>query len=140
MDNVDFNNCITYRIFVFLLHLSVCDFIVYSFIAHISIAPLQVHYYSEALKYLPIMYCIALYIYIYTAHSLSFSEALPTTALILCRSQHAEALQATMCEGLAQDPYVVAGVEFEPATYRTQTPNVSLSRHTPYIISFCKLK
>jgi len=26
-----------------------------------------------------------------------YSEALPTTALIMCRSQHAEALQARTC-------------------------------------------
>jgi len=45
---------------------------IYSFILHISIVSLQVHYYSEALL---------------------------TTALMLCQSKHTEALQAT--EGLA---------------------------------------
>jgi len=50
----------------------------HSSIPDISIAPLQVH---------------------------GYSEALPTTALILYRSYHAEALQATMREGLAQGPY-----------------------------------
>ena len=62
------------------------------FIPDISIAPLQVHYCPEALS---------------------------TTALILCRIQHAEALQATVSEGLAQGPYVAAGVGFETATFRT---------------------
>ena len=51
---------------------------IHSFIPDISIAPLQVHYYSEAL---------------------------PTRALILCRSQDAKALEATTSEGLAQGPY-----------------------------------
>jgi len=53
--------------------------------------------------------------------------------LILCRSQHTEAQQATVSEGLAQGPYVAAGVEFELATLRT--PNLPLSHHasqTPY--------
>ena len=56
-------------------------------------------------------------------------EALPTTALILCRSLHAEALQATASELLAQGPYVVARVGFEPATL--QAPNLPLSHHAP---------
>src|SRR6218665_208777 len=64
-----------------------------SFIPDISIAPLQVHYYSEVL---------------------------PTTALILCQSKYAEALQATVSEGLAQGPYVAVRVGFEPVTLRTQ--------------------
>ena len=40
--------------------------------------------------------------------------------LILCRSLHAEALQATASEGLAQGPYVAAGAGFEPATIRSK--------------------
>src|SRR6218665_47796 len=64
-----------------------------SFLPDISIAPLQVHYYSEAL---------------------------PTTALILCWSYHAKALHATVSERLAQGRYLVARVGFKPATFRTQ--------------------
>src|SRR6218665_3575228 len=63
------------------------------FIPNISIAPLQAHYYSEAL---------------------------PTASLTLCRSSHAEALQATTCEGLAQGPDVAARVGLKPETFRTQ--------------------
>jgi len=50
---------------------------------------------------------IILYVSIYIAllSAWTFSEALSTTALIQCRS-----------EGLAQGPYVVARVAFEPAT------------------------
>jgi len=59
-------------------------------IPDISIAPLQVHYYSEALL---------------------------TSALILCLSYHPKALQATTSEGLAQGPYMAARVGFEPATF-----------------------
>src|SRR6218665_3879652 len=36
--------------------------------------------------------------------------------LTLCRSLHAEALEATASEGLAQGPYVVARAGFEPLT------------------------
>ena len=46
----------------------------HSFIPDISIAPFQVHYYSEAL---------------------------PTTALILCWGYQTEVLEATVSEGLA---------------------------------------
>ena len=49
-----------------------------------------------------------------------YSAALPNTALILCRSEHAKALQATASEGLAQGPYVAAREGFEPATFRTK--------------------
>ena len=51
---------------------------IHSFITVISIAPFQVHYYSEAL---------------------------PTVALILRRSKHTGALQATASKGLAI-PYI----------------------------------
>ena len=36
--------------------------------------------------------------------------------LTLCRSLHAQALQATVSEGLAQEPYVAARARFEPMT------------------------
>ena len=84
----------------------------HSFIPDISIAPFQVHYYSEAL---------------------------PTTALLLCRSQHTEALQATVSEGLAQGPYVAARLGFEPATFRMQAtePTTEPPCPTVIIIMFC---
>src|SRR6218665_3158460 len=71
---------------------------VHSFIPDISIAPLKIRYYSEALS---------------------------TTALILCRIYHTEALQITTSEGLAhfknaQDPCVLARVGFEPEIFQMQ--------------------
>ena len=48
------------------------------------------------------------------------SEALPTSAMTLCRNLHAEALQATVSEGLAQGPYVDAKVGFELTTLRSK--------------------
>src|SRR6218665_2866790 len=55
------------------------------------------------------------FIHFYCAyHSMSLSEALPT----LCRSLHAEALWATVSEGLAQGPYVADRAGFEQATLR----------------------
>ena len=60
------------------------------------------------------LYCIA-FIHFYSAiHSLS--EALPTTAMTLCRSLQAGALQATASEVLTQGPYLSARAGFEPAT------------------------
>ena len=63
------------------------------FIPDISIAPLQVDYYSEALL---------------------------TTALILLSGEHAEALEACESEELAQGPHAADRVGFEPVTFRTQ--------------------
>src|SRR6218665_593025 len=40
--------------------------------------------------------------------------------LPLCRSYHAEALQATMSEGLAQGTYVAAIAGFEPTALRSK--------------------
>jgi len=60
----------------------------------ISISSLQVHYYSETLT---------------------------TTALIPCRSWHAKALQATVSEGLAKGPYVVARVGFQFVNNNTKS-------------------
>jgi len=71
---------------------SVIRLVIHSFIPDISIAPVEVHYYSEALS---------------------------TTALMLCRSKHAIALQATASEELAQGLYLAAMVGFGPAILRT---------------------
>jgi len=66
------------------------------------------------------LYCIA-FIHLYSAtHSMSLSEALPTTAMSLCRILHAEALQATVSEGLAQRPYVAARAGLEPTILRSK--------------------
>src|SRR6218665_2100122 len=62
---------------------------IHSFIPAISIAPLQVLYYSEAL---------------------------PTTARILYRSFTPKRPQATAAKGLAQGPYVAARAGVEPTT------------------------
>jgi len=40
--------------------------------------------------------------------------------LTLCRSLHAEAVQATVSEELAQEPYMAARAEFEPMTFRAK--------------------
>ena len=51
---------------------------------------------------------------------MSLSEALLTTALILCQSQHAKVLQATASEGLAQGPHMAARAGLKPATLWTK--------------------
>ena len=48
---------------------------------------------------------------------MSLSEALPTTAIDTYQSLHAEAIQATVSEWLAQGPYVAARAA---ATTRTK--------------------
>src|SRR6218665_3123606 len=74
-----------------------------SFIQAISIAPIQFHYYSEAL---------------------------PTKHRQAVVSQfHAAAPQATAIEELAQDPNVAVRAEFEPATLRTK--NAESTSETP---------
>src|SRR6218665_1329949 len=65
-------------------------------------------------------YCIV-FIHLYSAsHSTSLSEALPTTAMTLCRSLHVEPLQATVIEGFAQGPCVAARAGFEHTTLRAK--------------------
>ena len=62
-----------------------------------------------------------IFIHLYSASlSMSHSEALPTTALKLCRSLHAAALRASASEGLTQGPYIVVRVGFEPVTFWTE--------------------
>src|SRR6218665_918866 len=81
-----------------------------SFILDISIAPLQVHCYSEAL---------------------------PTTNSTDTVSEfHAEAPQATASEGLAQGPYVA---RFEPAVLRTTDIESTNEPPHPTIMSICHL-
>ena len=62
---------------------------------------------------------------------ISLSDTLRTTALILRRSLHAEALQATASEGLAQRSYMAARVGFEPATFRTKGTETQHLATTP---------
>ena len=57
---------------------------------------------------------------------MSHSEALMSTALLLCLSYYFEALRATASEGLAQGLYVAARVGLEPATFRTEGPKAHL--------------
>ena len=65
-------------------------------------------------------HCIV-FIHFYSASlSMSHSEEVPTTGLILCRSKYTEAVRTTASEGLAQGPYVAAKVGFEPATLQTE--------------------
>src|SRR6218665_2031321 len=82
----------------------------HSFI-HISLAPLQVLYYSEAL---------------------------PTTARIYCIGVSRRSAQATAGTGLAQGPYVTARAGVEPTTLRLRViasanapPCPSMSQHVP---------
>ena len=55
-------------------------------------------------------------------------------ALVLCRSKHAEALQATVSERLTQSPYVAARMGFEPATFRTQGTELTTEPLHPTLI------
>ena len=59
------------------------------------------------------------YFYSDSSSPLLFRGA-PDASMTLCWSLHVEALQATVSEGLAQGPYVVARAGFEPATLRMQ--------------------
>ena len=67
-----------------------------------------------------------------------YSETLPTAALILCFSYHDKALQAALSKVLAQGPYLVARVGFEPATISMphKAQNLPLSHHAQHE-TFC---
>src|ERR1700733_10164440 len=49
-----------------------------------------------------------------------YSEALPTTVRTLCWSFHAETQRAVVSEGLAQGPYGAPRAGFEPTMLRPQ--------------------
>ena len=52
-----------------------------------------------------------------------------------CRNLHAEALQATVSEGLAQGPYVAARVGFEPTTLRSKgIDSINVPPHPKYVL------
>ena len=65
------------------------------------------------------IYCIV-FIHFYSASHETFRSAPDKQQLTLCRSLHAEALQATASEGLAQGPDMAARAGFEPATIRSK--------------------
>ena|SRR6218665_441983 len=68
--------------------------------------------------YYIVLYCTVLYctvvIHFYSARA--FQKRSRPQQLTLCRSLHAEALQATASDGFAQGPSVAARAGFEPAT------------------------
>src|SRR6218665_156541 len=80
-----------------------------SFIQVVSIAPLQVHYYSEALP---------------TQHE-------------YCVEVSRRKPQATASEGLAQGPYVAARAGFKPATIRTKGVKSTNGPPRPIIMCAC---
>src|SRR6218665_1076423 len=81
---------------------------IHSLIPVISIAPLQVHYYSKAI---------------------------PTTALILLTRRNAT---GNLSEGLVQGPHVAARVEFEPATLRTRGTELTAEPPRPKVPPYCR--
>ena len=65
-----------------------------------------------------VLYCIVLYLSIFIAllTAWAFQKRSRPQQLTLCRSLHAEALQAIAGKGLAQGPYMAARAGFEPTT------------------------
>ena len=84
----------------------------------------------------PCVFCIVFIHFFSASHSMSLSEALPTIAMTLYGSLHAEALQATVSEGLAQGPYAAARVGFEPATLQSKGSD---STNAPPCIYVCSM-
>src|SRR6218665_528613 len=68
-----------------------------------------------------VLYCIVFIHFSSASHSMSLSEALPTTAIDTVSEYHAKALQATVSVGLAQGPYVAARVGFGLRLYQCAT-------------------
>src|SRR6218665_279465 len=77
-----------------------------SFIQGISLAPLQVHYYSEALS---------------------------TAARILSRSFNPKLHRQLRVKGLADGPYVTVRAGFEPANLRTKGDESTNERQHPKV-------
>ena len=69
-----------------------------------------------------ILYCVILYLSISIAllTALALQKRSRPQQLTLCRSLHAEMLQATVSEGLAKSSYVAARAGFEPSTLQSK--------------------
>ena len=81
-----------------------------------------------------ILYCIAIYAALLTVRA--FQKGSRPQQLTLCRSLHAEELQATVSDGLAQGPYVAIRPGFEPTTLRYRKASILPMRyHAPQRIS-----
>src|SRR6218665_1003359 len=80
-----------------------------------------------------VLYCIVLYFY-------SFSQPEPFNPTIaidtVSEFTHGRALQATVSEGLAQDPYVAAIAGFEPTTLRLKDIDSANAPTRPTIIMY----
>src|ERR1700733_13052582 len=62
-----------------------------------------------------------------------YSEALPATARTLCWSFHVESHRAIVSEGLAQGPYVAPRAGFEPTTLGLQANDLTHYHHASTI-------
>jgi len=78
-------------------------------------------------------YCIVLYLSISIALLTAYAlrKRSRPQQLTLCRNLHAEALQATVSEGLVQDPYDMARTGFEPTTLRRKVSTLQIRHHAP---------
>jgi len=82
-------------------------------------------------------YCLCVYYihsfihtgYFYSASSKSTTTQRHSRLELLCRSDHAKVLQATVSEGLAQGHNVMAGVGFELVTIRTNGFELTTESH-----------
>src|SRR6218665_648770 len=73
--------------------------------------------------------------YFYSASSSPLLlRGVPDCSIDTVSEPHAEALQATASEGLAQGPYVAASIAFEPATLRMQDAEHTTEPSRPTII------
>ena len=65
-------------------------------------------------------YIVFIHFYSASHHSMILQKRSPPQKLTLGRSLHAEALQATVSEGLSQGPYMADRAENEPTTLRSK--------------------
>src|SRR6218665_295299 len=82
-------------------------------------------------------FSIVLYLFISIAllTARTFQKRSRPKQLTLCRSLHAETLQATASEGLAQGLYMAARAGFEPATFRSTGIDSTNAPPRPLLLS-----
>src|SRR6218665_3992570 len=92
-----------------------------------------------------VLYCIVFIHFYGASNNLSLSEAPRPQQLTLCRSLHAEALQAIAGKGLAQGSYVAARAGVEPTTLRlrviasTNAPSRPIGFNNSGCVRLCNL-
>ena len=115
------------------VYCTIVDPILYIYI-YIILYVCSTYHLPVALRRVDIYICICIYSFLTSAsRSTSLSEALPTTAMTLFRSLHAEALQATAMKDLLKVPTWRLERDSNPRPTDQKASTLRVRHHAPQI-------